>query len=136
MMSGIVAVVCLRPCEKVGPAWPLFCLPNFFGYVRVGRIGSSCCGGGRFDHSTVVKPAVLKTPTSYLEFSTQGGVVPLGGLLAVGVEEFVKIFICLQPQYDVGAGVDQPSAVFLVFSSVVVSTFVVFPIVIFPLAFL
>ena len=84
MMWDIVTVVCLGFCEKVGSAWLISCPPKKFGDGSVGRIGSSCCGWGRFVHFAVVKWAVLETPTSYLKFSTQGGVVPLGDHITGG----------------------------------------------------
>ena len=51
-------------------------------------------GCGSF-HIAVVKLAVLVAPTLNVEFSTEGDVVPFRDLVAVRMEDTVKVFRCL-----------------------------------------
>ena len=65
----------------------------------------------------MVELAIFVAPSLDVEFATQGDVVTLGDLVAVGVEDFAEIFVCLDFPFGYGFGVSYPCAAVVIFRS-------------------
>ena len=92
--------------------------------------------GGWFVNFAVIELAIFVAPSLDVEFATQGDVVSLGNFVAVGVEDFAEIFVCLDFPFGYGFGVSYPcTAVIISRSSVMGLAIVVFPTVIFTPTF-
>ena len=104
--------------------------------AALAELGHRVVEGGRFVHFAVVKLAIFVAPSLDVEFSTQGDVVTLGDLVAVGVEDFAEIFVCLDCPFGHGFGVSYPCAAVVIFrSSFMGLAIVFFPAEVFTLAF-